>query len=176
MRKLKLIPALLICSVFITSLSLTSCNYRFNEITYDQNIRTAKITPIENVAQYVNPQLTPNLTDRIRQKINNQTKISLTNNDNANIIISGQITDYSVTTSGVTSTDGKSAASINRLSVSVKINLTNQLDEKQSKEVIVTRQFDFQANQSLQQAESTLLDEMVRNLTDEIFNQLFSNW
>ena len=105
----------------------------------------------------MNTQLTPNLTDRIRQKINNQTKISLT-------------------TSGVTSADGKSTASINRLSVSVKINLTNQLDEKSSKEVTVSRQFDFPANQSLQQAESTLLDEMVRNLTDEIFNQLFSNW
>ena len=156
--------------------SFTSCNYKFNEAVVDQRIKTAKIIPIENVAQYVNPQLTPNLTDRLRQKINNQTKLSLTNNDNANIIISGKITDYTITTSGVTSTDGKSTASINRLSVTVQVTLTNQIEEKDSKDISVSRQFDFPANRSQQQAEAVLLDEMVRNLTDEIFNQLFSNW
>ena len=157
-------------------ISFTSCNYKFKDVVIGKEIKTAKITTIENVAQYVNPQLTPNLTDRIRQKINNQTKLSLTNSETANIIISGQITDYTVTTSGVTSADGKSQASINRLSVSVRINLNNQIEESQSKEFTVTRQFDFPANRSLQQAEAALLDEMVRNLTDEIFNQLFSNW
>ena len=159
------------CCLF--GFSLTSCNYKFNEAVVDQRIKTAKIIPIENVAQYVNPQLTPNLTDRLRQKINNQTKLSLTNNDNANIIISGKITDYTITTSGVTSTDGKSQASINRLSVTVQVTLTNQIEDKDSKDISVSRQFDFPANRSQQQAEAALLDEMVRNLTDEIFNQLF---
>jgi Lipopolysaccharide-assembly len=178
MKKLKfknrsLFPVFAFC---LFAFSFISCNYKFNEAVVDQRIKTAKIVPIENVAQYVNPQLTPNLTDRLRQKINNQTKLSLTNNDNANIIISGKITDYTITTSGVTSTDGKSQASINRLSVTVQISLTNQIDEKDSKDISVSRQFDFPANRSQQQAEAALLDEMVRNLTDEIFNQLFSNW
>jgi hypothetical protein len=169
--------ALIICSVLFTlNFLLSSCNYRFNDVAVDPNIKTAKIATIENVAQYVNPQLTPNLTDRLRQKVNNQTKLSLTNSDNANIIIEGKITDYIVTTSGATQVDGKSQASINRLSVTVKMNVTNHVDEKQSKEFSVTRQFDFKANLSLQTAEAGLLDEMVKNLTDEIFNQLFSNW
>src|SRR5215203_2334785 len=119
--------ALLLCAFGAFIITLTACNYKFNEAVVDARIKTAKITPIENVAQYVNPQLTPNLTDRIRQKINNQTKLSITNNDNANIIISGQINDYTISTSGVTSSDGKSQASINQLSVSVRINLTNQI-------------------------------------------------
>jgi len=40
----------------------------------------------------------------------------------------------------------------------------------------VNRSFEFKGNQSFQQAETGLLDEMIRTLTDEIFNKLFSNW
>jgi len=177
MMFLNRLAALIICVGFLTlNVLFSSCSYRFNDISVDPNIKTAKISTIENIAQYVNPQLTPNLTDRLRQKVNNQTKLSLTNSDNANIIIDGKITDYIVTTSGATQVNGKSQASINRLSVTVKMNITNHVDEKQSREFTVTRQFDFNANLSLQSAEANLLDEMVKNLTDEIFNQLFSNW
>jgi len=44
------------------------------------------------------------------------------------------------------------------------------------KEADVSLSFDFNANQSLQQAEASLLDEMVRQLSDEIFNRIFSDW
>ena len=159
---LKPATALIIFFAFCTlSFSLSSCTYKFSDVVVDPKIKTAKVTTIENVAQYRNPQLTPNLTDRIRQKINNQTKLSLTNSDNANIIIGGEIVDYTVSTSGATEINGKSQASINRLTVSVKINLVNKVDELGSKEFTVTRQFDFGADKSLQQAEAGLLDEMV---------------
>jgi hypothetical protein len=40
----------------------------------------------------------------------------------------------------------------------------------------VSRSFDFDANLTLTQAETRLLDEMVRSLTDDMFNRIFSNW
>ena len=158
--------------------SFTGCGvYKFSEAgTIDPNVKTIKINIIENVAQYRNPQLSPNLTDRLRQKVNNQTKLSLTNNDNAHWILSGEITDYTVTTVGVSNTNGQSQSSVNRLTVSVRIIVTKQIENKEPEEYMASRQFDFPATQSLQAAESRLLDEMVRNLTDEIFNRIFSNW
>jgi outer membrane lipopolysaccharide assembly protein LptE/RlpB len=54
--------------------------------------------------------------------------------------------------------------------------ITNQLKKEDPKDVTVSRSFDFPANQSLNQAEAQLLDEMVRNLSDEIFNRIFSDW
>ena len=130
-----------------------------------------KINIIENRARYVNPQLSPRLTDRVRQKITGQTKLTQTNNENADWEISGQITDYSVTTSGLSNQQ----EAINRLTVSVHIVLYDGTkDEK--KEHDVSRNYDFSANQSLQQAEARLLDEIIRTLTDDIFNRIFSNW
>lgn len=155
----------------------TGCHvYSFHDVgTIPDSIKTVRINFIENRAPYVNPQLSPSLTDRLKQKIVNQTRLTQTNNDNAHYDIHGYISDYSVSTTGVTNTNGQPTTSINRLTVTVHITLNNQLSN-QVQEFDVSRSFDFAAQQTLQQAEATLLDEMVRNLSDEIFNHIFSNW
>jgi outer membrane lipopolysaccharide assembly protein LptE/RlpB len=176
-------PLTKISSIFIVLACIwaftvnTGCGiYSFHEKgTIPDSIKTVRVNFIENRAPYVNPQLSPNLTDRLKQKIVNQTRLTQTNNDNAHYDIHGSITDYSVSTTGISNNNGQSQTSINRLTVSVHITLTNQLAGT-NQEFDVSRSFDFPANQSLQQAESGLLDEMIRNLTDEIFNRIFSNW
>ena len=168
---------LLGCAFFILNFSFSSCGiYSLNDVgTIPDSVQTVKINFIENRAPYVNPQLSPTLTDRLKQKITSQTRLSSTTNDNADWVLSGEVRDYSVSTSGVTTNNGRQQSSINRLTVSVYI---SKLDQKSNKtdEYTVSRSFDFSASQSLQQAEAALLDEMIRNLTDEIFNRIFSNW
>ncbi|HYO22112.1 MAG TPA: LPS assembly lipoprotein LptE [Flavisolibacter sp.] len=157
--------------------TFSSCGiYSFSEKgTIPDSVKTVRITTFENRAPYQNPQLTPNLTDRLRQKITNQTKLTITNSENVHWEIAGRVDDYSVTTTGVTSTNGQQQSSINRLSVRIHVTVNKRIDNK-VEEFDVSRSFDFSARQSLQQAEATLLDEMIRNLTDEIFNKLFSDW
>ena len=158
--------------LFIVSSSNTGCfRYSFNTTSIPDTIKTVKVNPIDNRARYVNPQLSPRLTDKLRQKITSQTKLTQTNNENADWEISGQITDYSVTTSGVSN----QRETTNRLTVSVHITFYNRKTDE-TKEHDVSRSYDFSANQSLQQAESKLLDEIIRTLTDEIFNRVFSDW
>ncbi|MGN6398858.1 MAG: LptE family protein [Flavisolibacter sp.] len=169
--------ASLILIPIIIGISFSSCGiYSFNDVgTIPDSIKTVKVNFIENRAPYVNPQLSPNLTDKLKQKITSQTRLTSTTNDNANWVISGEVRDYSVSTSGVTTNDGRQQASINRLTVSVHVSKLDQLSGK-TDEYDVSRSFDFSSNKTLQQAESGLLDEMIRNLTDEIFNRIFSNW
>lgn len=162
--------------VLFLTFPFSSCGiYGFSEkgqIT--DSARTVKVTTFENKAPYVNPQVSPAMSDRLRQKIVSQTKLTNTNNENADYNITGYIADYSVATTGVTSSNGQQQSSLNRLTVRVHISLSKF--GNQPEEFDVSRSFDFAATQSLQAAESSLLDEMVRNLTDEIFNHIFSNW
>jgi Lipopolysaccharide-assembly len=160
------------CALFFMP-SLTSCKiYKFTEAgVLPDSIKTVKVIYIENKAQYINPQLSPKLTDKLRQKIISQTRLSQTNNDNADWVISGFITDYRFSTSAIS---GQQVAN-NRLTVSVHI-IKNSNKEDKKEEYDVSRSFEFKGNQSFQQAEASLSDEMVRTLTDEIFNKLFSNW
>ncbi|GAC1424774.1 MAG: hypothetical protein NVS1B13_12380 [Flavisolibacter sp.] len=155
----------------------TSCHvYSFKDIgTIPDSVKTVRVNFIENRAPYVNPQLSPTLTDRLKQKIISQTRLTQTNSDNAHYDIHAYVSDYSVSTTGITSANGKLQTSINRLTVSVHVSLNNTLSGT-NQEFDVSRPFDFDANKSLQQTESRLLDDIVKNLTDEIFNHIFSNW
>ncbi len=108
----------------------------------------------------------------MRQKIVGQTRLTQTNSDNADWEITGYVSDYSVSTSGIS----QRQASTNRLNVSVSITLFKRRENIQLDPVSVSHSFDFPANRTLQAAERDLLDEIVRNMTDEIFNQIFSGW
>lgn len=179
-NKQKAVTVALLClAATLLSFGLLSCkvSYGFNEKTSSipDTVKTVKINLIENRAPYQNPQLSPSLTEQLKRKVTNQTKLTLVNanNNNPDWEISGEIRDYSVSTTGVTSANGQSQSSINRLTVTVHISINKR---SKTDEYDVSRSFDFSARQSLQQAEASLLDEMIRNLTDEIFNRLFSDW
>ena len=149
----------------------SSCGaYSFSGASVPDSIKTVKVNFIENKARYNNPQLSPRLTDRLKQKITNQTKLNPTNGD-AHYEISGYVSDYSVTTSGISNQQTVN----NRLTVGVHISLNNTLDGK-TQEYDISRSFEFSAASSLQTAEATLMDEIIRGLTDDIFNRIFSNW
>ena len=169
--------AYLLCLVLMAcciTFSLTSCKiYKFNDVgSIDPKVKTVKIGYILNTARYVNPQLSQKFTDKLQQKITSGTKLTRTNNDDAHYIINGTITNYDATqTVGISAQQ----ASTNRLTVTLHITLRKTLDNI-TDEFDVSRSFDFSANLSLQQAEGQLLEEVVRTLTDEIFNHIFSNW
>lgn len=146
-------------------------SYGVRDIAIPDSIKTVKVNYIENKATYVNPQLSPLLTDKLRQKIVSQTRLSQTNNDNADWIINGTITNYSVSTSGIS----QQTEATNRLSVTVHIVKNDQKSGKVD-EYDVSRSFDFKASLSVQQAESQIGQEMIRGLSDDIFNRLFSEW
>lgn len=170
----KLFIAVLICT------GLSSCKvYSFKDVSIPAEVKSIHIAYIENRAPLVNPQLAPQMNDALRQKINNQaSRLSQIQSTDADYDVSGWISGYSYSTSGVSNQQ----ASSNRLSVTVHIVFKNHLDPTGKKvapadfETDVTRNFDFSANLSITDAEAQLIPTVVSNMTDEIFNKLFSNW
>jgi len=175
MKRITSYLALTLLPVLCLHLLVTqsSCKiYRFNEAgSVPDSIKTVKVNFIENRAQYVNPQLSPRLTDRLRQKIVGQTKLTQTNSDNADWNITGFVRDYTFSTSAISGQQGANS----RLTVGIHITLEDRKSGKTT-ENDVSRSFEFKGNKTFQQAESELADEMIRTLTDDIFNKLFSNW
>lgn len=159
-------------AIILLLMSFSACGvYSFKDVSIPPEVKTVKVTFIDNKARYVDPQLSPRLTERLRQKITGQTRLTLTNNDDAHYQIGGYIAEDVITTSGISNQQ----AATNRLTIGVHITFLNTLDGK-NQEYDVSRSFDYSANQSRQQAEAALNDEILRNLSDEIFNRIFSNW
>jgi hypothetical protein len=168
------IPAIVIALSFLILHATFSpgCGvYSFADVSIPDSIKTVRVNFIENKARYVNPQLSPQLTDRLRQKILNQTKLTQTNSENVHLDINAEVRDYSVSTSGISDRQTQ----MNRLTVGVHVTVNNRLSNT-TEEYDVSRSFEFKADLSLQAAESQLLDEMIRSLTDDMFNRMFSNW
>ena len=161
-------------------LAFSSCKiYSFRDTSIPPEVKSIHLAYIENRARLVNPQLAPALNDAIRQKINNQaSKLAQIETSDADYDVTAYVSDYSYSTSGISNQQ----ASSNRLSVTVHIVFKNNLDPTGKKvppanfEADVTRNFDFAATTSITDAEQQLLPTITSNLTDEIFNKLFSNW
>src|SRR5690349_15983125 len=103
-------------------LILGSCSvYRFRDVSIDPAVKTVRLGYIENKSRLLMPQLSPQLTERLRQKINNQTRLTQVQSDDAHYDITGFISRTEVTTAGVS--DQRAAS--NRLIISVQITLKN---------------------------------------------------
>ena len=164
--------ALKLSMVLAFTITLFSGCYSFRDVSIPAEVKTVRINFIENKARYVNPLLSPQLTDKLRQKVISQTKLTQIQGEDAHYDISGTITDYSVTTTGIAD---RQVAS-NRLNITVQIVFKNRLDDSKNFEASITRNFDYNASLSLPQAETQLNETILRNLSDEIFNRIFSNW
>ncbi|MGN6803084.1 MAG: LPS assembly lipoprotein LptE [Ginsengibacter sp.] len=170
--KIKLAVILGFVSLVFT---FATCKYGFKDASpIPADITTFRVNLFENHARYVNPSFAPALTEKLRQKIISQTRLRETKNDDANYDISGYVADYSVTTSGVQNQQ----ASSNRLNVTFHLIFKNTVDPDPAKsfETDLTSNYDFPASQSLQEAEANLSDNIIKTVTDAIFNKIFSNW
>jgi Lipopolysaccharide-assembly len=171
----------ILCTLSLAAtLAIASCKvYSFRDTSIPPEVKSIHLAYIENRARLVNPQLAPALNDAIRQKINNQaSKLAQIETSDADYDVTANVSDYSYSTSGISNQQ----ASSNRLTVTVHIIFKNNLDPTGKKvppanfEADVTRNFDFPATTSITDAEQQLLPTITSNLTDEIFNKLFSNW
>jgi hypothetical protein len=164
----------------VFTLVFSSCKiYSFKDVSIPAEVKSIHIAYLENRARLVNPQLAPQLNDKLRQKITSQaSKLTQIQTSDADYDVSGYVSDYSYSTSGISNQQ----ASSNRLSVTVHVIFKNHLDPTGRKvapadfEADVTRNFDFPASQTIQEFESAQIATVVTNVTDEIFNKLFSNW
>jgi hypothetical protein len=170
LRKIKILIILAACfSLF----NYATCKYSFKDVApIPIEIKNFRVQQLSNKAQYVNPQLSPQLTEKLRQKIINTTRLRNINEEEADYDISGYVSQYS--TSTVNIQDGQSGT--NRLTVGFHLVFKNNKDKTKDFEADVTRNEDFAAGKSLAEAENEINDRLVRNLVDEIFNKIFSNW
>ena len=161
------------CILLIAVFNFATCKYGFKDSApIPPEIKTFRVNYFENKADYKNAQLSPQLTEKLKQKIIGTTRLRQTNDDDAHYDISGYVSRYYTSTSGISGNN----ASLNRLTTEFHIIFKNTLDEKKNFEADVNYSVDFDATLSLSQVESIKGPDIVKNLTDAIFNKIFSNW
>jgi hypothetical protein len=161
-----------ICVLAMCCSLLASCGvYSFTGAKIDG--KTIYFQVLENRARNIQPALSATLTQKIRERILSQTGLAPVNTAEADYNISGAITNYDVSVTGVS---GTQTASQNRLTITIQIEFKNQMDDKANFEQSFSRFRDYDATLSLQQVENKLIEEIGNELADDIFNKAFVNW
>jgi len=160
-------------TVFIASLLLTGCfAYSFTGGNTG-NAKTIQISSFRNVAPLIEPSLSQFFTQELQDLFLRQTNLSLVNTD-GDLSFEGEITGYRISPMSATA---QQTAAQNRLEITVKINYTNKLIEKDNFERSFSFFYDYPANAALiGSIKETAFKEISDRITQDIFNASVAKW
>lgn len=151
-----------------------SMGYSFTGASVPAGCKTASVQYFQNRATIVQPQLARLLTEKLKDKIESQTELKIVNGiGDANF--EGVIESYTSLPSQV-SGGNQVTASLNKLEIKLNVKYTNSVDSQFEYDSPFIKFQEYPADQTLDQAESDILEKLADQLVDEIFNRAFVNW
>ena len=136
--------------------------------------KTFSVKVLENKAPNAPLGYAANLTEKVKDGIQNNTRLQLDpENGNGEINIEGKVISYTV--SPIALQEGDNAAK-NRLSISSQFTIFIAEPEESIMKLTSTRFVDYDSNTDLTSIESQLLEEIDQQIVQDIINKLLSNW
>lgn len=156
-------------------LLVTSCSvsYSFNGASIDYSkTKTITIVDFPIRSSYVWGPMQSIFNNELRDVFANHTRLAQVKR-NGDLKIEGEITNYSQRNKSVSS-EGYSAQT--ELSMTVNVRFTNNVDHNQDFEKQFTSTTSYESTQSLNTVQEELVTQMVKEITDQIFNATVANW
>ncbi|MBC7863070.1 MAG: LptE family protein [Bacteroidia bacterium] len=166
---------LFILSVLIFAGSgMTRCKakYSLNGSTIPVEAKTISVLFFTNQAPLAGPTLAQKFTEKLRDVVSSQTNLALKQNA-GDLNFEGYISEYSVAPVAIQNGD---AAALNRLTITVVVKYTNKFDKSKDFDQSFTRFSDFKATETLSSVENAKIEDINKQLTEDIFNKAFNNW
>ncbi len=160
--------------IYTILVAFTCCGcYSFSGASIPPEIKTFSLDYFPNRATLINPTLSAELTDKLRSYISSRSSLLENTDGNADIDITGEISDYSVTPMAAQS---DAQAALQRLSITVKVNFANNVNSKDNLSPSFTIYRDFDSALDLSDVEESLVAEILEEMVDDIFMAAFGNW
>ncbi|WP_129715269.1 LptE family protein [Pedobacter sp. SYP-B3415] len=159
--------------LLLTLFCFAGCKITFNGASIPPEMKSINVRFFENNAPLVVADLAQSFTEELKSRIRNQTRLAITQGE-ADAVFEGRITGYSIAPTAI-GDNKQPTAGANRLSITVSVKYTNNLNEKLSFEESFTRFKDFPQS-GLATAPPQLNVDVNRMLTEDIFNRAFAQW
>ena len=170
MKNIKIVLSLLAMVLIAAGCSF---KYRLNGASIDYNlIKTITIESFTNRASYQWAPMAPMFNETLSDIYNRQTKLRQVKRD-GDLVISGEITAYDQTNKSI-SADGYSSMVQLKMTVSVKYRNNKNHNEDFDKTFTASREYD--ASQQLSAVQDELVQQMIDDIVDQIFNASVANW
>lgn len=164
-----------ICILLIlltTIFSFQGCGiYSFTGASYG-TAKTVSIDYFQNRSTYVNADLSNTITEALKDRFVSQTPLTLVKSG-GDLHFEGTITGYTISSVGIKAGE---TASLNRLTITLKVTFTNETAPENDFDKSYTRYSDYDVSSSFNSVESALVEEITKQLIDDIFNDSVVNW
>lgn len=175
MRTDNIKPHAFIISLTAVTLFLASActiSYKFNGASIDYSkVKSISISEFPNNAALVYPPLAIKFNEELNNIYAQQTRLKIIRTG-GDLSLEGAITDYSVVPLSVGS---NALATENRLNLSVKIYFLNNVTGEERESTFSSNRT-FPSSSTLNDVQDSLLEEMIEEIIDQIFNSTVANW
>lgn len=160
--------------MLIVLVFLNGCTVKYSTTgaSMTEEMKTISVMYFPNRAEIVNPSLSSEFTEMLKDKFISQTKLEMIS-EGGDLNFEGEISQYYTRPAAIR---GDETASLTRLTVGIKVVFTNDKDPGKNFESTFSHFEDFDASRSLDQVEGELLPDILERIIEDIFNKAVVNW
>ena len=168
-----ILKSILVFLAWVFLMSGCTVSYKLNGASIDYNtIKTITIETFTNRAAYQWAPMAPMFNTSISDIYNRQTKLRQVKRD-GDLVLSGEITSYDQTNKSIAA-DGYS--SMVQLKMTVKIKFTNNKHHDDDFDRSFTASREYDSSQQLSAVQEELVQQMIDDIVDQVFNQTVVKW
>ena len=163
----------LLASIIFILLQSCSISYKFNgaSINYDK-VKTISVADFPIKAAYVYAPLATKFNEKLKDVYVQQTRLRLVPR-NADLQVEGEITGYNQYNQAVKA-DGYSSEV--KLTITVNVRYVNNTNHEEDFEQQFSAFRTYDSTQMLTAVQDELIEQMVKEIADQIFNATVANW
>ena len=160
-------------SLFLIPLSSCSISYKMNgaNINY-QTTHSISIADFPNNAPMVNPTLSNNLSEGIRDLYQRQTRLQILRKG-GDLELEGEIVGYDISQGAI---KPDSYASESKLTIRVTVHFTNNIYPEESFDKTYTAYQTFDSSRLLNDVQDELCAAMITEIAENIYNDTVAKW
>lgn len=163
----------LAAALALVALIIGGCGiYSFSGTSIQSDVKTVTINYFEYKALKVNPNLSNNLTEAMKDQFKKLTRLEQVD-EGGDLELEGAVTGYDVRAAAVTAEE---VAAQNRLTVTVHLKFTNTKYPEDDFEKDFSAYADYDSNNTLDAVEASLCEEIVEKLIEDMFNASVAQW
>lgn len=148
--------------------------YSFTGASVPADVKTVTVEQIRNLASNGPASLNQTITDKLKQKFVSEASLTQASTD-GDLVFKGNVTSYTFSSQAPTA---QVQSGVNRLTITIQISFENKKYPKDSWKTPETfsRYADVPGSQNLTDVENALIDDIVKQLIDDVFNKALVKW
>lgn len=161
--------------IFVVVILLTGCkiSYGFTGGSLDYSkYSSISIVDFPNNAELVNPTLSQFFTEALKDRYTRSTKLNLLR-EGGDMHLEGEIVGYQLQAMAISA---DSYASETKLTLTINVRFTDSKNPEQDFETRYSASQLFDSNRMLSDVEGELMDVLVKEIVDKIYNDTVARW